>query len=88
MEACQIRSQNWISAEEEYVAPVSENDRYKPETYIALIPKDEKLIDSITKDRNFAYYQLGLIYKEKFKEYDLAKDRLRGSYFHLIQKKD
>ena len=67
-----------ITTEEEYVAPISENDRYKPETYIALIPKDEKLIDSITKDRNFAYYQLGLIYKEKFKEYDLAKNRLEA----------
>ena len=64
------------SVEENYIAPVSENDRFKPETYISLIPNDKKIIDSIIKDRNFAYYQLGLIYKEKFKEYDLAKDRL------------
>lgn len=64
------------SVEENYIAPVSENDRFKPETYIVSIPKDKKIIDSIIKDRNFAYYQLGLIYKEKFKEYDLAKDRL------------
>ena len=64
------------SVEENYIAPVSENDRFKPETYISLIPNDQKIIDSIIKDRNFAYYQLGLIYKEKFKEYDLAKDRL------------
>src|SRR5690606_14823041 len=26
-------------------------------------------------DRNLAYYQLGLIYKEKFKEYQLAANR-------------
>lgn len=64
--------------EEVEAAPIAENDLYKPETYVALIPKDEVLIDSITKDRNFAYYQLGLIYKEKFKEYDLAKDRLEA----------
>ena len=64
------------SVQENYIAPVSENDRFKPETYIVLIPKDKIIIDSIIKDRNFAYYQLGLIYKEKFKEYDLAKDRL------------
>lgn len=43
--------------------------------YIAQIPSEEKAIDSISKERNFAYYQLGLIYKEKFKEYDLAKSR-------------
>ena len=43
--------------------------------YIAQIPSEEKAIDSISKERNFAYYQLGLIYKEKFKEYDLAKSK-------------
>ena len=36
------------------------------------IPKE---IDSISKERNYAYYQLGLIYKEKFKEYELAKSK-------------
>ncbi|MBT8262798.1 MAG: hypothetical protein KJO05_08250 [Bacteroidia bacterium] len=56
--------------------PISENERFKPETYIALIPSDEKVIDSLTKERNFAYYQLGLIYKVKFKEYGLAANRL------------
>jgi hypothetical protein len=30
------------------------------------------------KDRNFAYYQLGIIYKDKFKEYKLAQDKLEG----------
>ncbi len=44
--------------------------------YTDKIPSDEKVIDSITKERNFAYYQLGLIYKEKFKEYQLAANRL------------
>lgn len=58
------------------VAPIAENERYKPETYIATIPTDQKVIDSLAKDRNFAYYQLGLIYKEKFKEYNLAIKRL------------
>lgn len=56
--------------------PISENELFKPETYISRIPTDAKIIDSIAKDRNFAYYQLGLIYKEKFKEYGLAADRL------------
>lgn len=56
--------------------PISENELFKPETYLAMIPKDAKVIDSITKERDFAYYQLGLIYKEKFKEYGLAANRL------------
>ena len=58
------------------VAPIEESEIYKPQTYIARIPTDEKAIDSLAKDRNFAYYQLGLIYKEKFKEYNLAVNRL------------
>lgn len=58
------------------VKPIAENELYKPQTYIVRIPTDEKSIDSLAKDRNFAYYQLGLIYKEKFKENDLAINRL------------
>lgn len=30
------------------------------------------VLDSIASARNFAYYQLGVIYKEKFKRNDLA----------------
>src|SRR5690606_21162751 len=56
--------------------PIAENELFKPETYLARIPTDQKAIDSLAKDRNFAYYQLGLIYKEKFKEYNLAANRL------------
>ena len=56
--------------------PISENELYKPQTYISRIPTDQKLLDSLAKDRNFAYYQLGLIYMEKFKEYELAANRL------------
>lgn len=56
--------------------PIAENALYKPSTYIERIPTDQKVIDSLGKDRNFAYYQLGLIYKEKFKENELAASRL------------
>ena len=56
--------------------PIAENELFKPETYLARIPTDQKAIDSLAKDRNFAYYQLGLIYKEKFKENNLAANRL------------
>ena len=41
-------------------------------------PSAEKEIDSISKERNYAYYQLGLIYKEKFKENELAKSKFQN----------
>ena len=50
--------------------------QYDPQTYIAQLPTDAKVIDSLQTDRNFAYYQLGIIYKEKFQEYDLASEKL------------
>ena len=52
------------------------NPKYDAQFYLAQIPTDSKFLDSLAKDRNFAYYQLGLIYKEKFKEYELAASRL------------
>jgi len=55
------------------LATASDEERFNPEFYISKIPSEEKVIDSISKDRNYAYYQLGLIYKEKFKELELAK---------------
>lgn len=53
-----------------------EKDIYTTDYYIAQLPATEKQKDSITTKRNFAYYQLGLIYKQKFKEYPLASKRL------------
>ncbi|MBL85394.1 MAG: hypothetical protein CMO82_01905 [Winogradskyella sp.] len=50
-------------------------DQYNPEVYIASLPTDQKVLDSISKERNFAYYQLGIIYREKFKELLLSKSR-------------
>ncbi|KAA5827399.1 hypothetical protein FPF71_00710 [Algibacter amylolyticus] len=55
----------------------SDEERFDPQFYISKIPSAEKEIDSISKDRNYAYYQLGLIYKEKFKEYNLAKSKFQ-----------
>ncbi len=62
--------------EEEGVGSIVDDVRFDPETYIAKIPTDKVIIDSLATDRDFAYYQLGLIYKEKFKEYELAANRL------------
>ncbi|WP_435050143.1 tetratricopeptide repeat protein [Formosa sp. S-31] len=52
-------------------------DIFQPEYYIEQIPSEEKVIDSIGKERNYAYYQLGVIYKEKFGDYELSKDKLK-----------
>ena len=53
----------------------TENPKYTTEFYLKQLPSDQKVLDSLAKDRNFAYYQLGIIYKEKFKENELAAAR-------------
>jgi tetratricopeptide (TPR) repeat protein len=63
----------------EEIAKAAEEEqqkRFSVDYYLAQLPTQEKVLDSISKERNFAYYQLGLIYKDKFKEYKLAKDKL------------
>ncbi|MDO5978819.1 tetratricopeptide repeat protein [Flavivirga spongiicola] len=60
------------------LASATEEELFDPQFYISKIPSEEKEIDSISKERNYAYYQLGLIYKEKFKEYELAKSKFQN----------
>ncbi len=64
-----------IAAEEEGV-PIERRTIMDPNTYIGRIPSDSLVIDSLKRTRNFAYYQLGLVYKEKFREYRRAVDKL------------
>ncbi|MFL9830033.1 tetratricopeptide repeat protein [Flavobacterium sp. ST-87] len=52
------------------------NPRYQTDFYLGQLPTSKTAIDSIAKERNDSYYQLGVIYKEKFKEYDLAASKL------------
>jgi tetratricopeptide (TPR) repeat protein len=54
----------------------TEDPKYTVANYLKQLPTETKFIDSLAKARNFAYYQLGLIYKEKFKENELAAARL------------
>ncbi len=54
----------------------TEEEKYSVDFYLAQIPTDTAVIDSLSNGRNFANYQLGLIYKEKFKENLLAADKL------------
>jgi hypothetical protein len=55
-----------------------ENEKYSAQYYLDKLPTSQKEIDLLAKDRNFAYYQLGVIYKEKFKEYKLAANKLEA----------
>ena len=53
-------------------------ERFSLDYYLEQIPKESTYIDSLKAERNFANYQLGLIYKEKFNENQLAASRLES----------
>jgi len=57
---------------------IATDPNFDPQTYIAQLPTAPKVLDSLAKARNFAYYQLGVIYKEKFKEYTRATDKFEA----------
>lgn len=64
-------------ASENEVAEIGdEEEGFNADIYLATLPTKQSDIDSIIKERNFAYYQLGTIYKEKFREFELAKTKL------------
>ncbi len=50
--------------------------KYNLDYYLSTVPSDPKAIGKIKQELSKANYQLGLIYKEKFKEYKLAKKKL------------
>lgn len=54
---------------------ITEEQKYSTDYYLSQIPTSPKVIDSLVKERNFANYQLGVIYKEKFKENLLAANK-------------
>ncbi|MGJ8683909.1 MAG: tetratricopeptide repeat protein [Nonlabens sp.] len=68
-----------IVIEEDKVDVVEETrPEFTPEFYIDQLPEGMSVLDSIASARDFAYYQLGIIYKEKFKREDLAIHRLEN----------
>ena len=76
MDAEIIESDNKTPAEaENEKAPLVE-EKYTTTFYLEQLPKQQIALDSIAKERNFAYYQLGVIYKENFKDYPLAASKL------------
>lgn len=58
------------------VGKLTDEQRFSVDYYMEQIPTDKAVIDSLHTERNFANYQLGLIYKEKFKENLLAAGKL------------
>lgn len=54
----------------------TDEEKYSVDFYLNKIPTEVAVIDSLHTERNFANYQLGLIYKEKFKENLLAASKL------------
>jgi tetratricopeptide (TPR) repeat protein len=55
---------------------ITDSEKYNLDFYLNRIPTNTLLIDSIRTDRNNAYYKLGIIYKEQFKEVELAINKL------------
>ncbi len=66
-----------VSSEAE-TQELTEDEKYSVDFYMDQIPTDIGVIDSLHTERNFANYQLGLIYKEKFKENFLAAGKLEN----------
>lgn len=62
-----------IAKSKDFIEP-----RFTEQFYLSQIPTDQMVIDELQKERNFAYYQLGIIYKDKFKEYYLSQAKLEG----------
>ena len=56
----------------------TDEEQFSLEYYMDRIPTESTVIDSLRTERNFANYQLGLIYKEKFKENLLAAGKLEA----------
>ena len=64
-----------------------DNGRYAVETYLSQIPTEAAIIDNLILDRNKALYQLGLLYKDRFKAFSIAQSRLE-TLLNLIDPTD
>ncbi|WP_456376461.1 type IX secretion system periplasmic lipoprotein PorW/SprE [Lutibacter sp.] len=67
------------------VVEVGSVKRYEVWYYTDQIPTDKMKIDSIKAERDLAYFKLGVIYKEQFKELELATGKFETlRTFHPI----
>jgi tetratricopeptide (TPR) repeat protein len=75
--SAQIELSDVIAADQNVdPATLPEEIKYSLDFYLERVPTDVAVIDSLDRERNFANYQLGLIYKEKFGESLLAAGKL------------
>ncbi len=76
-----LNSSNFTSIENDGLDEVSgliisNNPKFTAQSYLDQIPSDPIQIAELEKERNDAYYSLGLIYKEKYNKPDLASEKL------------
>ena len=69
-------SENAVAGVPDAETVLSEDEKFSLDYYMDKVPTEMVVIDSLKAERNFANYQLGLIYKEKFKENLLAVAKL------------
>lgn len=67
---------NSLGADNTVVTQEDKSKKYELSYYLEKIPSNPVVIDSISEERNDAYYKLGIIYQAQFKEIDLAISRL------------
>ena len=65
-----------LVADASQASQIDEDQKFSLDYYLEKVPTDVTVIDSLRTERNFANYQLGLIYKEKFKDNLLAAAKL------------
>jgi len=62
----------------ETIIEVDQSKKYELSYYLEKIPTDQIIIDSISKERNQAYYKLGIIYQAQFNEPELGISKLEN----------
>ncbi|WCC42355.1 hypothetical protein PJJ26_13125 [Tenacibaculum finnmarkense] len=82
------KSTSNIQEDEAVLTESKVNLRYELSTYLNEIPSDKKIITSLIESRNDALYQLGLIYKEQFKNNNLAIKNLTRAQKEQLKKQD
>lgn len=75
-----IQKENIAAIDNEDIKPEDKetdvvDEKYSTDYYLSQVPTSKTVIDSLAKERNFANYQLGVIYKEKFLEQKLAASK-------------
>lgn len=53
---------------------INKDPKFNPQLYLAKIPTEQKVIDSLKLGLNDAHFQLGTLYKEQLKEYFKASE--------------